>query len=211
MRLNGEKTRWWWVRHALVPVAGKIVYGRTDVACDTSDTVLFAAQAARLPKDAILVTSGLSRAVKTLEALVAAGYPADPASALVEPAFEERFFGDWENLSWDEIDGRDPGAPLRFWENPFGFRPPGGGENTFDHGVRVAAAVEQLNALYPNRDIVAVAHAGTIRAQIGTVLSLSPVNAAVIDVDFVSISRIDHYHDELEGIARIGAVNAVYV
>jgi broad specificity phosphatase PhoE len=208
--LNGVKTRWWWVRHAPVPVVGKIVYGRTDVDCDTSNARLFAAQAARLPKNAVVLTSGLSRAVKTLRALAAAGYDCDPDAALTEPAFEERFFGDWEGLSWEEIAAREPGAPDRFWADPFGFRPPGGGENTFDHAERVKQAAARISARFPERDIVAVAHAGSIRAQIGTVLNLPPEHAAVIDIDFVSITRIDHYHGELEGIARIGAVNGIH-
>jgi len=211
VQLQGEKTRWWWVRHARVPVAGKVVYGRADVACDTSDTATFTTQAARLPEGAVLVTSGLSRAVKTLAALAAAGYACDPAEALVEPAFEERFFGDWEGLTWDEINALDPGAPLRFWEDPYGYRPSGGGENAFDHAARVAAAVSRINARFPGRDIVCVAHAGSIRAQLGTVLEAPHDKSAAFDIDFVSITRIDHYHGELEGIARIRAVNRLHV
>ena len=211
MLLNGVKTRWWWVRHAPVPVAGKIVYGRTDVDCDISNAALFAAQAMRLPSNAVVLTSGLSRATRTLAALAAAGYACDPASALVEPAFEERFFGDWEGLSWDEIEARHPGAPGHFWGDPFGFRPPGGGENVFDHAARVTAAVERISARFPGRDVIAVAHAGSIRAQLGTVLKLPPIDASVIDIDFVSITRIDHYHGELEDIARIGTVNGIHV
>jgi len=211
VRLQGETTRWWWVRHAPVPVAGKVVYGRTDVDCDTSDTATFTAQAACLPEDAVLVTSGLSRAVRTLAALTAAGYACDPASAIVEPAFEERYFGDWEGLTWDEIDALDPGAPLRFWEDPYGFRPPGGGENAFDHAARVAAAAARLTARFPGRDVVCVAHAGSIRAQLATVLDLPHDRAAAFDIDFVSVTRIDHYHGDLEGIARIRAVNALHV
>jgi alpha-ribazole phosphatase len=211
VQLKGVKTRWWWVRHAPVPAAGKIVYGRTDVDCDTSDSALFAAQAARLPRDAVLVTSGLSRAVKTLAALATAGYPCDPAAAIAEPAFEERFFGDWEGHSWEQIAALDPAGPDRFWDDPFGFRPPGGGENVFDHMARVRAAVDRITARFPGRDVVAVAHAGSIRAQLCSVLSINPGDAAAIDVDFVSITRIDHFHGDLEGIARIGAVNGVYV
>lgn len=211
MKLNGEVTRWWWVRHAPVPVAGKIVYGHAEVPCDTSDTAVFAAQAARLPQNAVVLTSGLARAVKTLKALGQAGYAFDPDAVIAEPGFAERYFGDWEGLSWAEIDALAPDNRQRFWDDPFGFRAPGGGENMFDLASRVAAAVERVNARFPGRDVVAVAHAGSIRAQIGTVLKLPPADASAIDIDFVSITRIDHYHGELEGIARIGAVNGLYV
>ena len=211
VKLRGEKTRWWWVRHAPVPVVGKIVYGRHDVECDCSNTPVFAAQAQHLPEGAVVLTSGLSRTRLTLEALGQCGYRYDTATVITEPAFEERFFGDWEGLTWDEIEAGDPGAPERFWQDPYGFRPPGGGENAFDHAARMHDAVERISADHPERDVVAVAHAGSIRAQLANVLKLPHIDAAVLDIDFVSITRIDHYHGELQGIARIGAVNVLHV
>ncbi len=207
MKLNGVKTRWWWVRHAPVPVAGRIVYGRHDVACDCSNAAVFAAQACRLPENAVVLTSGLSRARLTLEALGAGGYRYDAAAVLTEPAFEERYFGDWEGLTWDEIEAAEPGAPQAFWDDPYNYRPAGGGENAFDHAIRVAEAVARISEAYRGRDIVAVAHAGSIRAQLTNVLNLPHQDAQRLDIDFVSITRIDHYHDDLEGIARVGAVN----
>lgn len=211
VKLNGVKTRWWWVRHAPVPVAGKIVYGRHDVACDCSDETVFAAQASRLPEGAVVLTSGLSRARLTLAALAAQGFAFDPGAVLTEPAFEERYFGNWEGLTWDEIEAAEPGAPQAFWNDPYAYRPTGGGENTFDHAARVGAAVARISARFPGRDVVAVAHAGSIRAQLANVLNLPHADAQRLDIDFVSITRIDHYLDDLEGIARVGAVNVLHV
>lgn len=211
VKLNGVKTRWWWVRHAPVPVAGKIVYGRHDVACDCSDAEVFAAQARHLPEGAVVLTSGLSRARLTLAALAEQGFAFDTAAVLTEPAFEERYFGDWEGLTWDEIEAAEPGAPQAFFDDPYAYRPAGGGENTFDHAARVGAAVARISRAFPGRDIVAVAHAGSIRAQIANVLQLPHAAAQRLDIDFVSITRIDHYLDDLEGIARVGAVNVLHV
>jgi len=209
VQLQGARTRWWWVRHARVPVAGRIVYGRADVPCDTSDTATLAAQARVLPADAVVVTSGLARAEKTLAALGDAGYAYDPAGVLREPDLEERRFGAWEGLSWDEIESRWPGVTAEFWKNPFTYAPPGG-EDHDAHTARVHAAVARLTERFPGRDIVSVGHAGSIRAELTAILALSHQAAAAIDLDFLSLTRIDYYHGELKGIARIVAVNGFH-
>ncbi len=207
MKLQGDATRWWWVRHAPVPVAGKLVYGRTDVPCDVSNTALFAAQARKLPSDAVVITSGLGRAVKTLEALKTAGYSPQTESVLTEPAFEERYFGDWDGLSWDEIETMQAGNIDAFWNDPFEFRAPGGGENVFDQKERIADAVARINTDHFGKNIVVVAHAGTIRCQLANVLKLDANAMTCIDVDYISVTRLDHYHGELEGIVRVCTVN----
>jgi len=211
VKLDGCATCWWWVRHAPVPVAGKVVYGRTDVACDVTDIATFKAQALRLPTDAVVVTSGLGRAVKTLKALKDAGYAPESEEVITEPAFEERYFGDWDGLTWDAIEAQREGNTAAFWDDPFGFRAPGGGENVSDQKKRVEDAVNAINTKYKGRNIVCVAHAGTIRCQLANVLELENKAMASLDVDYVSITRMDHYHDELEGIVRVGMVNGLYV
>lgn len=207
MKLQGEATRWWWVRHAPVPVAGKIVYGRTDVPCDVSDAPLFASQAQKLPEDAVVMTSGLGRAVKTLQALKDNGYTPNTDNVITEPAFEERYFGDWDGLTWEEIETLKTGSTNAFWADPFGFRAPGGGESVYDQQVRIKTAVDRINKDYKGRNIVCIAHAGTIRCQLANVLKLGDDPMSSIDIDYVSITRMDHYHDELEGVVRVCTVN----
>jgi len=68
-----KTTRWWWVRHApVVDMDGKL-YGAADVDCDVSDATSFKFLAERLPKNAIWLTSHLSRTHKTAEAIAKAG------------------------------------------------------------------------------------------------------------------------------------------
>lgn len=193
--MTGE-TRWWLVRHAPVPEWKGRIYGCLDIPCDTSDTAAFAAMAARLPREAVLIESGLSRCRRTAEALAAAGLALpDP---IVEPALQEQDFGDWATLTWAEID-----AP-EFWRMPAEGVPPGG--ESFAQVVdRVRRAVHELTAAHEGRDILAVVHGGTIRAALAAALDIAPQAALRIVVEPLSLTRLDRVGDGW----RVRGVNAL--
>jgi alpha-ribazole phosphatase len=185
-------TRWWWLRHA--PVPGDRITGRLDADCDTADRAAFAALAARLPTDAVLVESGLARCRQTAAALAAAGLVL-PAPLIV-PDLAEQHFGAWQGRSWSEIDA--PG----FWADPAGTAPPGG--ESFAQVVRrVARTVLRLSAEHAGRDVIAIAHAGSIRAAVALALDLTPAAALRLAVDPLSLTRLDH----LDGTWRVAGVN----
>ncbi len=150
----------------------------------------FAALAAHLPVPAVVVRSSLSRTRHTLEALIAAGWT-EVAERLivVEPAFTEQAFGAWEGVAWDQA-ASDP-CYKTFWLYPFTVRPPGGGESFVDVMTRVRAAVRRLSSEYAGRDIVAVAHAGPIRAALALALNLTPEQVHAIAVDPLSVTCLE--------------------
>lgn len=181
-------TRWWWIRHAPIapPHVGRI-NGRKDVDVDVSDTARFKALALRLPATALWAVSSLSRTAKTAEALFDAGAARHPLS--IQPDLAEQDFGDWTGRSWSDIDADDSTAA--FWENPAHGCPPGG-ESFADQVARTGAVMAELSAENPGRDIVAVAHAGTIRAALAVALDVDPAVAMAFKVDPVSLTRLDH-------------------
>jgi alpha-ribazole phosphatase len=76
--------------------------------------------------------------------------------------------------------------------------------------ARVGPALSRLSGEYAGRDIVAVAHGGSIRAALATALSLDPEAALSFSVDTWSLTRIDHIADAgRDGAAawRIVSVN----
>lgn len=181
-------TRWWWVRHAPVPCPHGRIHGRLDVACDVSDDEDFRQLAARLPAGALLVESGLIRCRQTAGALEAAGLPLLPP--LVEPDLAEQDFGRWQGRSWMELEtAKDPDL-AEFWRDPANSDPPGG-ESFAAMMRRVAAAVDRLTAAHLGRDIVAVAHAGTVRAALAQALALAPEAALRFAVQPLSLTRVD--------------------
>lgn len=175
--------RWWWVRHAPTHATGAI--GWTDLAPDLSDRAALARLAAALPAGAAVIASDLARARGTAEALALPG-PRLPD----EPGLREFHFGRWEGLSFEEIAAREPEAHARFWAEPGPTAAPGG-ESLDAFAARVAAVTARHNAAPPAADLVAVAHAGTIRAALALALGLPPAATFAFRIGTLSVTRID--------------------
>lgn len=205
-----QTTRWWWIRHAPVDSGGR-VYGNDDLPADCSEAALFAGVAAMLPKDAVWITSQLQRTQQTAAALAARLDHAAP-QPLVEVGFAEQDFGHWQGLTHDELSSSRAPAWHRFWLAPAEESPPGG-ESFVEVIVRVRATMEALNARYAGRDIVTVAHGGSIRAALAIALGMEPERALAFAIDNCSLTRIDHIegglgsHDTEAAAWRVSMVN----
>jgi alpha-ribazole phosphatase len=198
--LGTPVTRWWWLRHAPVPDPGNRITGRLDLPCDTSDSDWFAALAARLPRNAVLVESGLMRCGQTIGALEAAGLALP--QPIVEPALQEQDFGRWQGRTWSDLAALQAPGLAAFWEQPAVIAPPGG-ESFAAVVERVAAAVATLSAVHAGRDIIAVAHAGSIRAALAVALGIVPEAALAFVIEPLSLTRID----ALPASWRVAGVN----
>jgi alpha-ribazole phosphatase len=186
-------TRLWWVRHAPVPHGGR-VYGQTDLPCDCSETAVFTGLAEKLPRDAVWVTSNLRRTHHTAAAIIRAGLPGPqpiPGPDAIEMAdLAEQNFGEWQGLTYEELEATRAGDFHRFWHAPAHEAPPGG-ESFVDVTSRVSAAIHHLVDAHPGRDLIAVAHGGTIRAALALALGLDPEAALAFSIENCSITRID--------------------
>jgi alpha-ribazole phosphatase len=186
--MSAATTRWWLVRHAPVPCPHGRIHGRLDVACDTSDDEDFRQLARRIPAQAALVESGLMRCRQTTGALEAAGLVLPPP--MIEPDLAEQDFGRWQGCSWMELEAaKDEDLP-GFWTDPAHAVPPGG-ESFARMCERVAGALARQSALLAGRDILAVVHAGTVRAALAEALSLPPEQALRFAVQPLSLTRLD--------------------
>ena len=205
------ETRWWWIRHAPVPNPEQRCYGQRDMACDTSNVAALRALAACLPDDAVWMATTLQRTQKTAAAIHAVREPAAPARDLIlEAELIEQHFGDWQGRTYAEIGafgkaGSDAGH--RFWLAPAHSVPPGG-ESFVQVMQRVAGAVERLTRQHAGRDIVVVAHGGSIRAALAFALGLEPEAALAFSVEPLSLTRLDHIEGPGAGHGwRVGVVN----
>jgi broad specificity phosphatase PhoE len=203
-------TRLWWVRHAPVAHGGRI-YGRADLSCDCSDSSLFAGLAAQLPQDAVWVTSDLRRTHETASAIVRAGLPGPrpiPGPAVAAMAdLAEQNFGEWQGLTYDELHRSRNGDFHRFWHAPAHEAPPGG-ESFVAVIERVSRAIREIVAAHAGRDVIAVAHGGTIRAALAVALGLDPEAALGCMIENCSITRIDHIDGPGRGhLWRVVTVN----
>ncbi|HEX9462796.1 MAG TPA: histidine phosphatase family protein [Alphaproteobacteria bacterium] len=208
---NTIVTRWWWIRHAPVPNPEQRCYGQRDMDCDTSHEPSFHALAARLPKEAVWIATTLQRTQLTAAAIHAAAASADKPQMALERDLMEQHFGQWQGLTYAEIGAFGLSSAAmpnhRFWLAPAHEVPPGG-ESFVDVIARVSAAVTRLNRMHAGRDIVAVAHGGSIRAALAFALDLNPEAALAFSIDPLSLTRVDHVDGPGAGHGwRIGVVN----
>ncbi len=184
----------WWVRHG--PTHRKTMVGWTDAPADLSDTPALARLSAYLPEDAPIVSSDLSRASATADA-IGRGRPRLPH----RPALREMNFGGWEDRALAEIEAETPGRLAAFYERPGEVRPPCG-ESWTDLAARVDADVAQLVATRQGA-LIAVAHFGVILSQLERALRRPAPDIFAQPVANLSITRIDYR----AGTASAGEIN----
>ncbi len=181
-------TRWWWIRHAPVTETGGRIYGATDPKADIDHPHAYGALHEILPDDAVWVTSHLTRTKQTAAAIAEAG--GRRISPIEEPDLGEQNFGAWHGLTYDEINAFADSH--RFWLAPATHRPPEG-ESFADLTVRVSRVIHRVTDENAGRDIIAVAHGGTIRAALGVALELEPEDALKFATENLSLTRLDHH------------------
>jgi alpha-ribazole phosphatase len=181
-------TRWWWVRHAPVREDGGCIYGQKDLGCDTSDRVVFEAVGKILPRNAVWYASNLKRTHQTAQAIWAAGFPT-PADMPHVEAFAEQHLGELQGMNRAAFYASLPVGT--HWLTGID-EPAPGGESFMDLYHRVSGAIERINAEQAGRDIIAVAHGGTIRAAVGLALGGQPDKGLAFDIDNCSVTRLDH-------------------
>ena len=136
----------------------------------------------------MLVESGLIRCGQTIGALEAAGLPLPPP--VIDGDLIEQHFGRWQGHGWDELAAAADPDLAGFWHNPATATPPGG-ESFAAMLERVRGAIERLTGEYAGRDIIAVTHAGTIRAALAMALDIPAESALCFAIDPLSLTRID--------------------
>lgn len=180
-------TRFWWVRHG--PTHERAFTGWRDVPADLSDLTALSRLNRHLPKGAVLVSSDLTRAVATADALT-------PGRARLahDPDLREFHFGDWDGRMWDEVAVTHPDLSRAYWEDPGDHCAPNG-ESWNGAAARVGRAVDRLLSAHAGRDIVVVAHYGVILTRVQQARACRPVDVLSQHVDTLSVTRIDHQAD----------------
>ncbi len=186
----------WLIRHALVHRDSlTFLYGTNDVPV-CSDTMTaqgahYAALAARLPHPARMVCTPLSRTQLTADALMRAGYPAQ--ERLIDPAFIEQDFGDWQGLPISRFEDRSPEERHPFWPIHPTEVPPGG--ESFPQLIeRVGTGLEALRETAAGKHTIIVSHGGAIRAACAYAMGLTPHQALCLQIDNISLTRLEYGH-----------------
>ncbi|MFK8075585.1 MAG: histidine phosphatase family protein [Granulosicoccus sp.] len=185
-------TRFFWVRHAPVPAGAHKMYGSLDEDCDTSNSAIFEGVAAKLPKDALWITSPLKRTKQTAEALINAG--ATAAAWQEDEDILEQDFGDYNGMTHEELFAIRDDAFLGFWPSSPEVQAPNG-ESFAMLRARVESFTQRMSAAHPGKDLVCVAHRGTILAALQIALDLPIKNSVSFDIGNVSLTRLTYHSD----------------
>ena len=170
-------TRFWLVRHG--PTHAKAMIGWTDLPADLSDRAALRRLSAHLPAAAPVISSDLTRAIATADAL-------GPRARLShDPALREIHFGQWEQRGFAEVEAEDPTLIRAFWETPGDIRPPGG-ESWNDLASRTWAALDRLHGTAPN--LIVVAHFGPILAALQRAGSVTATEVFAQKIDNLSVT-----------------------
>lgn len=176
-------TRFWWVRHG--PTHETAFTGWRDVPADLSDTAAIQRLNAHLPTDALLLSSDLSRAIATADALT--GRNRLPH----QPALREFNFGDWDGKHWSEVAASHPDLSRNYWEDPGDHAPPNG-ESWNAAAARISHATDHLLSQHRNRNLIVLAHFGTILTQLARALDLTPAQSFAHKIDNLSVTCLSH-------------------
>ena len=182
-------TRFWWVRHAPVRSDGGKIYGQRDLSCDCSDAYVFEALARTLPTNAVWITSNLVRTKETAAAIRAAGHP-DTCAPIAMPEFAEQNLGDWQGLDRAQFFRDRRPSPASYWFNDPKDKAPNG-ESFLDLVGRTRSGIETAAAAHRGRDLIVVAHGGTIRAALGIALDLPPTGMLSFMTDNCAVTELD--------------------
>lgn len=166
------------------------MYGSMDLDCDCTNEAVFNGVAARLPKDAVWFHSPLKRTKQTANALIAAG--AQVKSLEEDARIIEMNFGDYNGRKLDElIAEREDNYVGFFPATPFETTP--NGESLSDVAKRIEAFTDDMHQQHAGKDIVVVAHRGTILAALHNALKLPLESSVSFRIDNVSLSRFWRY------------------
>ena len=173
------------IRHAETDMA-RTFCGQSDPELNTCGHAQVAELIDKLHAEdiAMVYSSDLRRAHATGKA-IAEAFGVDYR---VRPALREINFGQWEGLTWKEIEQRD-GAYARRWvaEYPLLTAPDGEGFNDFER--RVLDEVQLLSSTVEGRRIAVVTHAGVIRTVLCTLAGLRDEDAWEQTKSYCSIVR----------------------
>ncbi|MQY43743.1 histidine phosphatase family protein [Epibacterium sp. SM1969] len=175
-------TRFFLMRHG--PTHAKSMVGWSDLPADLSDRAALARIEAYLPKDAIVVSSDLIRAIETASAIQGTRQRVEHDLRL-----RELHFGDWELRTWAELEQECPDHLRAFWETPGDVSSPNG-ESWNTLRARVDHAFDDLAQAYAGQNLVVVGHFGQILTQVQRAGRFTAVETLSHKIDNLSITEI---------------------
>ncbi len=107
----------------------------------------------------------------------------------VEPELREIAFGQWEGVSYQDMQEKHHQAFWEFFQDPVNNTPPGA-EPLLECQRRVHAAWDDLIARNPGKHLLVVAHGAVIRIICSRILETPPQAMFRLEVPYASLTRV---------------------
>ncbi|MGI6091390.1 MAG: alpha-ribazole phosphatase [Veillonellaceae bacterium] len=168
--------------------------GQTDIALTEKGLEQAQMVAKRLANESIsaIYSSDLSRAFATAE-IIAAKHN---LQVIGVPELREISFGDWEGLTYTNINSGWPQIMDKLFTCPDEVTIPGG-ESFPQLRERASKALAKIAANHKDQNIVVVAHGGTIRTLICAALNIHLNYVWNIRQDNTAVSILDYYDNRI--------------
>ncbi|MBP2649313.1 MAG: alpha-ribazole phosphatase [Firmicutes bacterium] len=178
--------------------------GHSDTALSEEGLKQAELTAVRLDREnlAAVYASDLSRAAVTAE--IIARHHKETAVVVKVPELREINFGQWEGLTYEQINQRWPGKLERLYRAEEDDVP--GGESFHGLQTRAVRAIERLVNRHQGQTIAIVSHGGTIRTIIAAAMGLNLKRLWNIRQDNTAVNIIEYY----PGMAVVGLVNDIH-
>lgn len=173
--------------------AGKI-QGHVDTSLSTKGLAQATALGRRLAAVPIgaAYTSDLNRAAETAQAIL----DGRAVELCLAPELREFSYGQWEGLTYHDIEHLYPAQFADMQSRRLDFAPPGG--ESMDQLIdRVGGFLSQMQQHHPNQTVLMVAHGGSLRAAIVALLELPRRAAWSLWLATASLSIIDIRPDNM--------------
>ena len=166
--------------------------GQSDVALDACGQQQAQALAERLRHEVLgnASSSDLRRALRTAEVIM----EQHPGDVRPDPRLREINMGDWEGMTFGEIQAQDPERLAKWVENPLGCAPPHG-ETVADLAARVESLLAELRLHAEEETILIVSHGGTLSIMLCLVLGIPSHRRWQIRLDPASVSELWLYEN----------------
>jgi broad specificity phosphatase PhoE len=170
------------VRHGATDMAGRFC-GHSDPPLNRAGHIQIERVASLLPvTPEAIYSSDLLRARESAD-VVAAHFR---VSVRIRPGLREIDFGQWEGLSWEQIEQRFPTESTLWLERfPAGVVP--FGEQYDQFAIRVKSEIAFLASEAESRNVLAVTHGGVIRTALTEVFGMTSDDAVRLSADYGAI------------------------
>ncbi len=180
------------LRHGL-PEGGEIFRGTTNVQLTAIGFEQMTQATEKLASSDVIITSPLQRCASFAEHAASVVMP--NASYHEDAGLREVSFGDWDGMTFQDVEAQYGDQYHHYWRDPVNNTPPNA-EPIAEFLERISLTIQTLAQAYKGQHLLLVTHGGVIRAALSYALGCELSSLMRYEVPYASISQIKIYHTD---------------